>query len=575
VDGKLIDSYVYNSKITFNDSSYTPIVTETDTGLVGEIGTNVVNGIDPDIGLVTNGDIGITNFSRIYSLIRSDMYAGPRVIAGKEYKSDLQNQANYIAYTPFIDQESETFQHYEKYMRKRDRSLQFGGGVDYITSTSKDMSSYSDTAGITLTNNNIQSDFNSIDFSWNKVIEDEEGVDRGLGVFKIVTSYHRYANDENYNSYFLDNIGDSRIMNDVAKTKVYFSTAELQGSDTWTNNDRGLHLPTYSDIHSFDYPFSRDFNYVFELDLADMAIAGNNNYMYNTDSDFLANYLGSKLIDKYGAPIARLNPKFGFMFLSDQNERLESLSSYMPLKYPDTANKITHNGVKYPTKCISFSIENENGANVSVVGSHADISIYSHDVSTGNITKLYTMRSASNNETDVNRYFTYDVETGQTSIEAEKLNNMDNDNSPLYGHIFNLPKGNYCIGSSSGDTARLYFLAVQGQTDASIGSKDIADIGNSIEKVNFLTSAPSFDSFNDKTLATADVTFKAVYDESFGNSFNVNTKYDSQDSATYIALNFTDTPHMYTTYLVTYSPTKQPVYINGTKYREVNVLYRT
>ena len=575
VDGKLIDSYVYNSKITFNGANYTPILTESDTGLVGEIGTNVVNGIDPDLGLVNNGDIGIINFSRIYSLIRDDMSAGQTVIAGKEYWSNLQTRSNYIAYTPFIDQDSETFQNYEKYMRKRDRSLQFGGGVDYITLTNTDMASYSDTAGITLTNRNIQSDFNSIDFSWNKVIEDEEGVDRGLGVFKIVTSYHAHANDENYNSYFLDNIGDSRIMNGTPKTKVYFSTAELNGNDAWTNNDRALHLPTYSDIHSFKYPFSRDFNYVFELDLADMALAGNNNYMYNTDSNFLANYLGSKLIDKYGAPIARSNPRFGFMFLSDQNERLESLSSYMPLKRPDTSNEITHNGIKYPTKCISFSIENDNGANVSVVGSNADISIYSHNTVTGSISKLYTMRSAGNNETDVNRYFTYDVETGETSTEVVKLNNMDNDNTPLYGHIFNLPKGHYCIGSSSDAEARLYFLAVQGQTEATIGSKDIADIGNSIEKVNFLTSAPTFADFNAKTLAITDLSFKGNFDDSVNNSFIVSTVYDSDEAKNCLALNFSDTPQMFVTYLLTYSPTKQTVYINGSKYKDINVLYRS
>ena len=573
VDGKLSNSYVYNSRFSFNGTGYTPILTETDTGLVGEIGTNVVNGIDPDMGLVTNGDVGIINFSRIYSLIREDMHAGETVIAGQEYKSDLVNKANYIAYTPFIDQESETFQNYEKYMRKRDRSQSFGGGVDYITGTETNMSAYSDTAGITLTNNNIQTDFNSIDFSWNKVIEDEEGIDRGLGVFKIVTSYHANANDENYNSYFLDNIGDSKIMNGAAKTKVYFSTAELQGNDSWTDSQRALSLPSYSDVNSFNYPFSRDFNYVFELNLEDMVKAGSNNYMYNTDSSFLANYLGSKLIDKYGAPVARLNPKFGFMFLSDQNQRLDSLSSYMPVAKPDTSKKITHNGVKYPSKCISFRIENDNGANVSVVVSRHDISIYSHNTSTGNITKLYTMRSGPQSATDVNRYFTYDVETGATSTEAVKLNNMNDDGSPLYGHIFKLPKGDYCIGSSDDTKARIYFLAVQGQTDASIGSKDLADIGHSIDKVNFLTETPTFNDYNEKTLSVTDVTFKALYNDNMNTNFLVSTSVD--DAVNCLALSFSDSPSMFVTYLLTYSPTKQTHFINGTRYKDINIFYRT
>lgn len=572
VDGKMTNSYVYNSRFNFNDTGYTPILTESDTGLIGEIGTNVVNSIDPDLGLVTNGDIGIINFSRIYSLIREDMYAGKTVIAGREFKSDLINKDNYIAYTPFIDTESETFQNYEKYMRKRDRSQSFGGGVDYITRTDTDMSAYNDTAGITLTNNNIASDFNSIDFAPNKVIEDEDGIDRGLGVFKIVSSYHSNYNDTNYNDYFLDNIGASRIMNGTPKTKVYFSTAEYREDDGWRESKRGLHLPSYSDINSFNYPFSRDFNYVFELNLADMAKAGRNNYMYNTDSPFLTNYLSSILIDKYGAPISKLNPRFGFMFLSDQNERLDSLSSYMPVAVPDSSNKITHNGVKYPTKCICFRIENEHGANVSVVGNASDISIYSHNTSNGATSKLYTMRSAGSPGTDNDRYFTYDVETGATSSEAVKNNNMDADGSALYGHIFRLPQGNYCIGAASG-TANIYFLAVQGQTDASIGSKDIADIGNSIDKVNFLTEAPTFVNYNNHDLAITDVTFRAFYNDSVNTNFVVTTK--EEDASNYLSLVFSDSPNMFVTYLMTYSATKETHFINNTRYKEINVFYRT
>ena len=572
VDGKLLNSYVYNARFKFNDTGYTPILTESDTGLVGEIGTNVVNSLNPDIGLVTNGDIGIINFSRIYSLIREDAYAGKRVIAGKELQSDETTYKNYIAYTPFIDQESETFQNYATYMRKRDRSLDLGGGVDYIVGTSSDMSSYTGGAGITLTAGNIRSDFNAIDFAPNKVIEDEDGIDRGLGVFKIVSSYHSKYNDENYNSYFLDNINDSHIVNGTPKTKVYFSTAEYNGDDGWRESKRALSLPTYSDINSFGYPFSRDFNYVFELDLEDMALAGNNNYMYNTDSPFLTNYLSSILIDKYGAPIAKLNPRFGFMFLSDQNERLDSLSSYMPVSAPDTSNKITHNGVKYPSKCISFSVENDNGANVSVVGSNADISIYNHNPSTGNITKLHTMRSAGNPGTDNDRYFTYDVDTGATSTEAVKNNNMDADGGALYGHIFKLPKGNYCIGASSG-TANIYFLAVQGQTDASIGSKDMADIGNSIEKVYFLTEAPTFSNFNNHLLSITDVTFKAYYNESVTTTFTVFIK--EEDATNYLSILFSDSPSMFVTYLLTYTPTKQKHFINNVGYRDINIFYRT
>ena len=361
-------------------------------------------------------------------------------------------------------------------------------------------------------------------------------------------------------------------MNGTPKTKVYFSTAEYRGNDGWRESKRGLSLPTYSDINSFNYPFSRDFNYVFELNLADMTYAGRNNYMYNTDSAFLANYLSSVLIDKYGAPISRLNPRFGFMFLSDQNERLDSLSSYMPVGVPDTTNKTTYNGVKYPTKCISFRIESEHGANVSVVGNGNDISIYSHNTSNGSTNKLYTMSSAGSPGVDNDRYFTYDVETGETSTEVVKNDNMDGDGGALYGHIFKLPQGDYCLGAADG-TANIYFLAVQGQTDASIGSKDIADIGNSIDKVNFLTNAPTFSDFNNHSLSITDVTFKAFYNDSVNTSFVVTTK--AEDTVNYLSIAFSDSPNQFVTYLLTYSPTKQIHFINNTRYKDINVFYRT
>ena len=150
---------------------------------------------------------------------------------------------------------------------------------------------------------------------------------------------------------------------------------------------------------------------------------------------------------------------------------------------------------------------------------------------------------------------------------------MDGDGGALYGHIFKLPKGHYCIGSASNTMANIYFLAVQGQTDASIGSKDIADIGNSIEKVHFLTEAPTFADYNNRSLSVTDVTFKAYYNDSVTTTFTVYVK--EEDAVNYLSILFSDSPSMFVTYLLTYTPTRQKHFINNVGYRDINIFYRT
>ena len=58
LDGSLTNSYVYKGNLIFNnENDYHPIATESDLGLIGEVGANVLNTLDPDYGQVTNGDI--------------------------------------------------------------------------------------------------------------------------------------------------------------------------------------------------------------------------------------------------------------------------------------------------------------------------------------------------------------------------------------------------------------------------------------------------------------------------------------------------------------------------------------
>ena len=91
---------------------------ESDTALIGEVGKNVNNTIDPDIGEVVNGDIGIMNFSRIYSLIRSDMTYPNTVKAGQRPSAGSDSRLyNYVSYKNFINEENiSLFSDYLRYM---------------------------------------------------------------------------------------------------------------------------------------------------------------------------------------------------------------------------------------------------------------------------------------------------------------------------------------------------------------------------------------------------------------------------------------------------------------------------
>ena len=528
VDGNMKNCFVFNGTIKFNETGYHPIAAESDMALVGEVGKNVRNDLSPDIGLVVNGDIGVMNFSKIYSMIRSDMTYPNTIQAGQRTPQGATSVVNYVSYKKFIN--SETIDKFIDYLRYYDGQKE---NYEFITRTNTSVGSgvwhsYS-------LSSTIPTDFNSVDFLWNKVVQDEPDNDRGLGVFKIVSSHNQAAmdNPNEYGTYMASNLGDARIINGKPKSKVYFSTAEYDWSKNndfyWATaeNDipkKATDLPSYSDVMSFDYPFSRDFNYVFELDLSQMEYSYGNDYMYNTNSNFLTNYLKSKLMDKYGNPVEPGTPRFGFMFRSSENEQLTQLSSYMPVKKPGGKQPFTVNGETkyYPSNSIVFHIDNVNGANVSVVGNNEDITIYGYDpnVQEGEVTPLYTMKSKNTGEADMHRYFTYDVVTGDTGTSAVPISGDMKDNDILYGHIFRLPKGDYVLGSYNKDVAaNVYFLAVQGQTEGTIGAKEVLAIEDKLEDVDFLLESPTFENYP-AGLNKAGFTYKGVFNTASGTIFN-------------------------------------------------------
>lgn len=497
LDGSMKSCFVYNGKFTFNATEYTPMASESQTALVGELSQNVANEIDPDLGLVVHGDIGVMNFSRIYSMIRSNATTGKVVKAGQRTPMGGTGSVNYISYKEFINEE--TIDNFKDYLKYYDG---LKDEYEFITKTDRNMSASSSSWWHNYTipaAKDIPDDFNSVDFLWNKVLEDDDGIDRGLGVFKVVSSFYQYAKDhpESYGEYMVNGLGACRIINTTPKTKVYFSTAEYDHSvinQPSFSPLRATTLPTYSDVQSFGYPFSRDYNYCFELDLAQMSAAGGNDYMWNNNSDFLTNYLSSKLITKYGGPVTPGTARFGFMFRSSENELLSSLSSYMPVGVPGNKDEFTDskgNTRYYPSNSIVFRIDNPNGANVSVVGNNDDITVYDYDPDTpdGGASAKYTMKASGYSGDDQHRYFTYDVVTGNVGTSAVVNDGKMGDGGCLYGHIFKLPQGDYVLGARSG-TANIFFLAVQGQTEGTIGQADITSLEDNLDDVEFLLEEP-------------------------------------------------------------------------------------
>ena len=598
LDGTLTNSYVYRGSFSFNDGENHVVPAETQTGLVGEVGVNVVNEIDPEFNTSISGEIGVMNFTRIYNGIRSDIAKGETIYAGKEtYNGTVYKYAGYDDANHKNTGDNSHFDLYSSYLRHTDTAT-----PHYITGVNVDIPRKEYSGDVpagenpltwhpyTVPNNTSASDlekFNSIDFLWNNVIEDRENEDRGLGVFKIATPYNSTAQSSPYGQVMYQNFGDCIVINGSSHNEIFYSTAEYvhsYGGAIWGDDAgqirplRGSTLPSYSDINSFDYPFSRDYNYVFRMDLAQNTSTAGKNYLYNTDSPFLTNYLRSHLIDKYGNSIAPGNTRFGFMFRSAENSTLTSLSSYMPIGTPGDKQQYQSQGenVYYPSNSIVFKIANENGANVSVVGNMRNISIYSFNSSTsgGSVTEAYTMLCENTSEVDAHRYFTYNYDTGVTSSETVHYSdNIMGDGGCLYAHIFKLPPGEYAIGKAQGygndsTKARLYYLAVQGQTDATIDTTVVAETDNSLSNVDFLLASPI--DYPIAECPKAQVTLTANFNTERG-EFNVDVREVSSNK--YLEMAFLDDP-MFVTYLFTYDYKASPhYYINGTPYQRTTYVY--
>ena len=151
------------------------------------------------------------------------------------------------------------------------------------------------------------------------------------------------------------------------------------------------------------------------------------------------------------------------------------------------------------------------------------------------------MKCENTVELDSHRYFTYDYTEGHngatSTLATPFAENLMGDGGALYAHIFKLPKlpegWSYAIGSSidsskAEDRANLYYLAVQGQTDGTIGSS-IAKVGNVLEDVDFLVSAPEK---SDYVIGTTEVAGETVCTIEFNSHKLANFNFTSNFNTT-------------------------------------------
>ena len=619
VDGSMSDCYVYNGTLLFNGvDGNTPIPSESETGLVGEIGVNVRSPINPTFGEKEFGDTGVMNFSGIYSTIRRDFKQGDETETRRAYpyKAVLNqdgkgvhfengNITSCIVYD-LAKTEDTKFNKFAEYLRRghgdtagyvasagteesddafevtntsssikasttvanatvevdEDTFKEFtedtvGGHYEFfyeadgetpgwkLKRTAGDVAANLASYGITLAggtplDENIiavdltyttnASNYNSVDFLWNNLIEDEKDedgkmvVDRGLGIFKIATQFngaYKWMTDNGQDPLaagcYLDGIGASKIINGKKQTKVYYSTAECdrRKSPKWEDVSplRMSTIPSYSDVDSFGYPFSRDFNYCFEMDLAERNKPVGKNYFYNAKG-FLSNYFQSILIDEDGIPMSTSDERFGFMVCDSLGNPIDGLSSYMEVDKPgDFRNYATkEDPVYYPSNSIVFKIDATGGANISVIASDANVSVYRNwkndatgkPVGATDLEELYTMRSNGLEGIDSHRFFKYTLhaETTVDNPTGDPVANGTGLAEPqegdmvagdaLYAHTFKLDKGEYVLGAAQGASkkAKVYYLAVQGQDDANLGRNHEIYMGQGVENVDFLVSDP-------------------------------------------------------------------------------------
>lgn len=491
-DGSCENCFVYQGTLSMNNpiSNYQVMNQETETGLIGEIGPAIKNEYGEKIETAQQGDTGVINFTKMY-----------QDVVGSSTFSSFDTV---YTYTPV---EGNLFLNY-----LRNNYL---SPVSYLTNTA-----------------------DSFDFLGQQIIKDELDADRGLGVFSLASSS---ISSSSYDTR-LQGIGKFAVNKDSKGynvngvydyTDFYYTTAEYAGDSTktnWSITDWGINgsgsnelingrvIPSYVDEYTINPEFEKRFNYIFKVPLESSYSFGENdpdypNYFSNTNNAFLRAYFDYKIIDKTGSPIPYTSKDYG-VFVKDVDKttkitsNITNFDSYLSLSQIATGTKyeILDALSNTPASTINFSIENEGGANVTVMASSnsdtgAYVSIYDKSItlnntynvggSRPNLHPAYTMYCPIISGNDNLDYFEYDnINRNLTSDKAEHFSNQNSDK--LFCHTFTLPKGKYFISSPSGN-ANIYYVCAQGQNNkGNFGNvSNLYSNANVLKNIDFVGRDPT------------------------------------------------------------------------------------
>lgn len=511
-DGSCVNCFVYNGTLNVNKNTTgrTAMAAESEIGLIGEVGVSIKNSFSPSSNRAAAGDTGVVDFSGMYQDI---MGSQTQTQVSGDYTSNNGKFTQTYIYT----YDGNNDEMYGEFLR-----LDLGKTINIAATT------------------------NTIDFKGQKVIQDTDEVNRGLGIFSLTTS--NWDNETNSNNY-LNGITEYTIAKDSSNTaEFYYSTAEYQrGSDVnlssntqvqgWnqdstsyaTRVDLGVNIPSYYDANTWTPEYERHWSYYYRCPLiSDEQMASNvnypagYNYFANTDSDWLATYFNYKLIDKDGNNINKGAAECGVMvkhvdISTQESSNITAFNSYCTLTNDGAGvvSTMTIDNAAHPTKSIEFTIDNAEGANVTVFAaaksnSYRYVGVYNVDYTlspTNNVSGKYVSQypdyamylpPSTTSNGDKFGYFNYDPLIGTTATSMT----FANSNNKLFAHTFKLPKGSYFIGNPrSSYPVYIYYVCAQGQNAGNTnGYQEFFENKDVITNVDFLLYDPKEEGF---TLSTS------------------------------------------------------------------------
>ena len=362
LDGSLKNVYVHDGTFKMNTiSKNTPVDQKSMIGFVGYVGPSVEdNATNQSKGNIASSgkDVGVLDFTEIYE----------SVVGSSEFTQKTSGSTPYYEYTPVSDNE------YMDYLR-------------YINTGD----SY-----------RISNDKNTISLIGQKLIQDDDSHNRGLGVFTIATDYRQGGTgSEAFLNYDSSTIVKSKIIGTGTSAQtpkfdsenIFFSTYEYQKDNPYYKFDDvkntlnnyatssstsflpGEHIPL-NVTSSSQSLYEAFYNYLFRFKLDDTR---DDFYFSDLNSssiggNFLNSYLNYKLIDDTGTPIEPGSSQFGIMVKDKKRKNISQLTTnfYLNGSGPMYINNPTQDDFSI-SNSINFEIKTEN-ANVTILaGSKTNI----------------------------------------------------------------------------------------------------------------------------------------------------------------------------------------------------------